>query len=85
MKRVSLWLPFSIFVVFFGVVAFGLIKPSDHVITSKMVGKPLPQFALQPAHEGQAGLTSGDFSGGRRGCSTCLQAGVFPASRKRLT
>jgi len=27
MKRVSLWLPFSIFVVFFGVVAFGLIKP----------------------------------------------------------
>ncbi|MBK7285063.1 MAG: DsbE family thiol:disulfide interchange protein [Sphingomonadales bacterium] len=64
MKRVSLWLPFSIFVVFFGVVAFGLIRPSDHVITSKMVGKPLPQFALQPAHEGQAGLTSGDFSGG---------------------
>jgi cytochrome c biogenesis protein CcmG/thiol:disulfide interchange protein DsbE len=64
MKRVSLWLPFAIFVTFFGVVAYGLIKPSDHVITSKMIGKPLPQFALQPAHEGQPGLSSADFSGG---------------------
>lgn len=64
MKRLSLWLPFAIFVIFFGVVAYGLIKPSDHVITSKMIGKPLPQFALQPAHDGQDGLTSGNFSGG---------------------
>ncbi len=65
MKRVFLWLPFAIFVIFFGVVAYGLIKPSDHVITSKMIGKPLPEFALQPAHDGQDGLTSGAFSGGK--------------------
>lgn len=64
MKRASLWLPFAIFVAFFGVVAYGLIKPSDHVITSKMIGKPLPQFALQPAHEGQDGLSSASFMGG---------------------
>ncbi|WP_219892870.1 DsbE family thiol:disulfide interchange protein [Aquisediminimonas profunda] len=65
MRRASLWLPFAIFVIFFGVVTYGLIKPSDHVITSKMIGKPLPQFALQPAHDGQAGLTNGAFSGGQ--------------------
>jgi cytochrome c biogenesis protein CcmG/thiol:disulfide interchange protein DsbE len=64
MKRSILWLPLFLFVLFFGVVAFGLIKPSDHVITSKMVGKPLPQFVLEPAHEGQLGLTGASFSGG---------------------
>jgi len=62
-KRLSLWLPFAIFVLFFGVVGYGLIKPSDRVITSKMIGKPLPAFSLQPAHDGQAGLRSGDFRG----------------------
>lgn len=65
MKRVSLWLPFAIFVTFFGVVAYGLIKPSDHVISSKMIGKPLPQFALEPAHDGQPGLSSASFAGGQ--------------------
>ena len=64
MKRSILWLPLLLFVLFFGVVAYGLIKPSDHVIASKMIGKPLPQFALEPAHEGQTGLTSASFSGG---------------------
>lgn len=65
MKRLSLWLPFAIFVTFFGVVAYGLIKPSDHVISSKMIGKPLSQFALEPAHDGQPGLSSASFAGGQ--------------------
>jgi len=64
MKRVSLWLPLAIFLTFFSVVGYGLKKPSDKVITSKMIGKPLPQFALAPAHEGQPGLTSASFAGG---------------------
>ena len=64
MKRSILWLPLLLFVLFFGVVAYGLIKPSDHIIASKMIGKPLPQFALEPAHDGQLGLTSASFAGG---------------------
>lgn len=65
MKRVSLWLPLMVFFVFLGVVAYGLGKPSDTAITSKMIGKPLPQFALPPAHDGQAGLTRDHFANGQ--------------------
>lgn len=65
MKRLWLWLPLALFTIFFGVVAYGLVKPSDHVIVSKMIGKPLPQFALAPAHDGQPGLTSASFVGGQ--------------------
>lgn len=65
MKRLWLWLPLGFFVIFFGVVAAGLIRPSDHIITSKMIGKPLPQFALEPAHEGQPGLNSASLAGGQ--------------------
>ena len=64
MKHSVLWLPLLLFVLFFGVVAYGLIKPSDHIIASKMIGRPLPQFALEPAHDGQPGLTSASFAGG---------------------
>lgn len=65
MKRIALWLPLALFVVFFGVVAFGLIKPADRTIASKLIGKPMPQFALPPGHDGQAGLTSTDLRGDR--------------------
>lgn len=65
MKRIWLWLPLGLFVLFFGVVAYGLVKPADRTITSKMIGKPLPQFSLPPAHEGQPGLGSASFSQGQ--------------------
>lgn len=65
MKRIWLWLPLGLFVLFFGVVAYGLVKPADRTITSKMIGKPLPQFSLPPAHDGQPGLGSASFSQGQ--------------------
>ena len=36
MKRFWLWAPLAGFVIFFGVVAFGLIKPDNRQIVSKM-------------------------------------------------
>lgn len=65
MKRFWLWLPLALFALFFGVVAYGLIKPEDRTITSKMIGKPLPQFSLPPAHDGQPGLGSASFATGQ--------------------
>lgn len=65
MKRVAIWLPLSLFLLFFGVVASGLMKPSNPVITSKMVGKPLPPFSLPPAHEPLPGLGSASFKQGQ--------------------
>ena len=46
MKRMMLWLPLGAFALLFAVVASGLFRPSDHLVHSQMVGKPLPQFAL---------------------------------------
>jgi cytochrome c biogenesis protein CcmG/thiol:disulfide interchange protein DsbE len=65
MKRVWLWVPLGLFVVFFGFVAYGLLQPSDRVIASKLVGKPLPDFALPAGHVGQAPLSSSDLRTGQ--------------------
>jgi cytochrome c biogenesis protein CcmG, thiol:disulfide interchange protein DsbE len=64
-KRFWLWFPLSLFVLTFGFMAYGLVKPSSKTIASKMVGKPVPQFTLPPAHEGQAGLGSADLAAGQ--------------------
>jgi cytochrome c biogenesis protein CcmG, thiol:disulfide interchange protein DsbE len=65
MKRFWLWFPLSLFVLTFGFMAYGLIKPSSKTIASKMVGKPVPQFVLPPALEGQPGLGSADLGTGQ--------------------
>ena len=58
MKRFWLWAPLAGFVIFFGVVAFGLIKPDDRTIPSKMVGKPVPAFDLPPGAPDREGFSS---------------------------
>ena len=65
MKRLALWLPLALFVAFFAVVSYGLIKPSSAAIRSKLIGKPLPTFSLPPAHAGQPGLGSASFKQGQ--------------------
>lgn len=63
MKRFWLWAPLVLFVVFFGVVASGLYAPDDRNHPSKMVGKPLPAFALPAAASSKPALSSTDFAG----------------------
>ena len=65
MRRTAIWLPLGLFLLFFGVVASGLIKPSDKIIRSRMVGKPLPVFSLPPANAPQPGLGSASFKQGQ--------------------
>lgn len=60
-----LWLPLTAFVVFLGIAAYSLSQPRDDFVRSEMVGKPLPYFALPPAHDGQPGISSTDFADGR--------------------
>jgi cytochrome c biogenesis protein CcmG, thiol:disulfide interchange protein DsbE len=64
-KKIWLWLPLGLFLLFFGVVASGLINPSSPNLVSKMVGKPLPTFSLPAAHEPQPGLGSASFAQGQ--------------------
>jgi cytochrome c biogenesis protein CcmG, thiol:disulfide interchange protein DsbE len=64
--RLWLWAPLGLFVVFFGVVAFGLYSPSDRTTPSKLVGKPIPAFTLASGATGKPGLSSADFATGPR-------------------
>jgi cytochrome c biogenesis protein CcmG/thiol:disulfide interchange protein DsbE len=57
-KRLILWVPLVIFVIFTVTVAFGLYSPSDRSIRSRLVGKPVPEFALGPAVPSHAPLSS---------------------------
>jgi cytochrome c biogenesis protein CcmG, thiol:disulfide interchange protein DsbE len=58
MKRGLIWLPLALFALLFGVVASGLVKPTDHVVHSGMVGKPVPKFSLPPIIASKPGLGS---------------------------
>jgi cytochrome c biogenesis protein CcmG/thiol:disulfide interchange protein DsbE len=65
MKRLWLWLPLGLFILFFAVVANGLINPTDRVIMSKMIGKPAPQFSLPPAVDGIPGVGVANLRDGK--------------------
>lgn len=65
MKRWILWAPLGLFVLFFGVVASGLISPSDTQIGSKMIGKPVPQFTLAAAVSERPGLSRAALTQGQ--------------------
>ena len=57
-RRLILWVPLIVFTIFVAVVAVGLYAPSDRTIPSRLIGQPVPQFALQPALPGRPGLSS---------------------------
>ncbi len=66
MKRgLILWLPLALALALFGVFYIGLRNPTDHIIASQMVGKPLPDFSAIPAMPSQPGLSNADFRDGK--------------------
>jgi cytochrome c biogenesis protein CcmG/thiol:disulfide interchange protein DsbE len=64
-KRLILWLPLALFVVFLAVVAFRLGGEQETSIRSRMIGKPMPEFALKEAVRGHPGLSSTDLRAGQ--------------------
>lgn len=65
MRGALIWLPLALFLSFFALFASGLLKPDDRVITSKLVGQPLPAFTLPAAASDRPGLANGDFASGK--------------------
>jgi len=63
--RWSLWLPLGLFGLFVALVGWGLIAPKDTSVPSRLVGKPLPQFALPAGAEGRPGVARADFVTGK--------------------
>lgn len=62
-RALMLWLPLAVFIGLATAFVLGLAKPSDTNITSKMIGTPVPDFALPAATEGIPGLASADLRG----------------------
>ena len=65
MKKLWIWLPLGLFLAFFALFASGLLKPDDRIITSKLVGKTLPAFALPAAASDRPPLASMELATGK--------------------
>ena len=61
----AVWLPALLFAGFLAVVAYNLSNPAERVVRSALIGKPLPEFALQAAVPGQPGLARADMADGK--------------------
>ncbi len=65
MRKLLIWLPLAMFFLFLLVFAGGLISPESKTIPSKLIGKPMPEFALTAAVPGKPGLSSAALADGR--------------------
>jgi len=57
----AIWLPLVLFGGFVALVLNGLLAPGEREVMSAMIGKPLPEFDLPPAANGQPGLARADL------------------------
>lgn len=64
MKKLILWAPLALLTIFLVVVAFGLTREPENVIRSQMIGKPMPEFALQAALPSHPPLAAADLRKG---------------------
>ena len=64
MKRLILWLPLALFAIFLGLAASELSSPSERILRSRLVGKPMPGFTLPAVAPGRPGLVSADLAQG---------------------
>ena len=65
MNRLTLWIPLTIFLLFCGLAAYQLSQPKNDFVESRMIGKPMPEFALEAAHPDRPGLTLADLKDGK--------------------
>lgn len=67
MKRLrwTLWALAAVALALFGLFALQLSRPKDDFVKSAMIGKQVPQFALEPATASRPGLSSADLADGK--------------------
>jgi cytochrome c biogenesis protein CcmG/thiol:disulfide interchange protein DsbE len=59
------WVPLVLFILLGAALTYGLAKPNDTNITSKMIGASVPSFTLPPATKTLPGLASADLANGK--------------------
>ena len=65
MRRLLIWAPLAVFAAFLLVFAFGLRREPETAIRSQMIGKPMPDFALQPSIASHPALAASDLRSGK--------------------
>jgi cytochrome c biogenesis protein CcmG/thiol:disulfide interchange protein DsbE len=55
-RKLILWAPLAVFALFVIVVALNLRTPPERTIRSRLIGQPVPHFALPPALPGRASV-----------------------------
>jgi cytochrome c biogenesis protein CcmG/thiol:disulfide interchange protein DsbE len=65
MSRPLLWIPLVLFALLILVAALALRHPSDPTIRSRLVGKPMPDFALAASQPNHPGLSGADLRKGQ--------------------
>lgn len=60
-----LWVPLTLFVLFFAMAAVKLVWPGNTNIDSQMIGKPLPRMLLPPGVAGRAPFQTGAAPDGK--------------------
>lgn len=65
MSNIRVWLPLAIFLGFCGLAGYQLSQPKNEFVQSTMVGKVVPDFALDPAFEGLPGVAIADLKDGK--------------------
>ncbi len=63
--RWALWLPLAMFAGFVLLVVAGLLRPADRDVPSRMIGQPMPQFALPQAVSDRPALGRADLANGK--------------------
>ena len=64
-RKILLWAPLLIFALFLGVFLRGLNAPEETTISSKLIGKRVPEFALPAAVPSYPTLSSRDLAQGK--------------------
>ncbi|MCW3797001.1 DsbE family thiol:disulfide interchange protein [Sphingomonas sp. BN140010] len=64
-RKLLLALPLLVFVLFVGAALWRLADPPSSTVASKLVGKPVPPFALKPALPTKPGFGAADLAGGQ--------------------
>jgi len=63
--RWVLWLLVAMAAALFVLFAVQLSRPKNDFVQSAMVGKPIPEFTLEPAVQSRPGVSSADFTDGK--------------------
>jgi cytochrome c biogenesis protein CcmG/thiol:disulfide interchange protein DsbE len=65
MRNLLIWLPLALLLAFVGLFASGLFRPDDRIIHSRLVGQPLPSFALPAGASDRPPLASAQLATGK--------------------